>query len=280
MIIGHNINSNGDIQNAPREAKKSGAQIYQVFTVSPQQYTPKKIQDSILLNIRKYNTDNNIKCVIHGSFLLNFCREPESNIHQSGLNLLTTDLNYSVPLGAIGVVIHMGKNVDKYEPEKAFNNYVTGLKSALYKSNSSSVILLETGAGQGTEICTSIIELGKIRKAIPDNLKHRVGFCLDTCHMYAAGYNLGDPEYVDMLEKHISIYLGWDNVKLIHLNDSKDHLCSYKDRHEDICHGQIEFDGLLHFIKLANKYNVPIVLETPGEKVTYEEQMNYIRKMI
>jgi len=189
------------------------------------------------------------------------------------------DLNESVILGAIGVVIHMGHNTTrlKITNEQAINNYIKGIKTVLAKSDKESTIIFETGAGQGDEICTSLFDLAKLRNKFTEIEKERIKFCIDTCHIYSAGYDVGNPYYVKMLENLIGTLLGWNNVIAIHLNDSECSLNCRKDRHADIGKGRIDMDGLMEFIKICINKKIPMFLETPCSLLSSTKQIQLIK---
>jgi len=287
MILGHNINSSCGFINTINIAIETGAKICQVFLGSPQSFKVKRKPVKELIYVRDQARDNDIQIVVHANFMLNYCNPVDSFIHKSAIKVLVADLEDSIILGAIGVVIHMGKNVVKLNisEEEALSNYVLGVKSVLEHSSKESTIILETGAGQGTEICTSIVDLGMLRSMFTYKEQERLKFCIDTCHIFSAGYDLSNPRYVRFLDAHIEENLGWDNVVVIHLNDSKQPLDCHKDRHADIGKGCIELDGLMEFIRLCFDKNIPLVLETPVEEhngviFTFEEQMEMINCLL
>lgn len=286
-MIGHVVlTSNGiSITDCAKYGEESGAEVIQIFINSPQSFRANR-DSSELEKLCIDAEKRNIKILVHGNFMLNFCNPLESYIYKNACTILIKELNQSVLLNAIGVVIHMGKNVKKINitDEEATNRYINGLKYCLDNSNKQSILILETGAGVGTEICTDIHSLGDIKHELRE-YGDRVKFCIDTCHIFAAGYNIGEPEYVKFLDKYIQNTLNWDNVVAVHFNDSKTPLNSRKDRHADIGKGYINFDGLIEFAKLCKKYKIPTILETPSEvhdkkKFTYFEQMNIIKKNI
>lgn len=286
MIIGHNIFTKYGFVSTVDYAHKTGANVYQIFLRSPQSLKGKRRNSKELLEIKKKATKYNIKILVHGSYMLNFCNPKNSYIYKEAVKILSEDLNDAHTMGAIGVVIHMGHNVERLNitNEQAKKNYIAGIEEALKKSHTSSILILETGAGQGNEICTSIDELGQLRECIDKNYRHRVKFCIDTCHIYASGYDVGNINYISMLVLHIENTLKWENVYAIHLNDSKDHLNSRKDRHADIGKGKINLHGLIEFSSICAYYNIPIVLEVPCEtydnkKYHYTEQIQLIRDM-
>ena len=176
----------------------------------------------------------------------------------------------------------MGKNVKNLNltEDEAISNYVKGIKTALKKSDKNSTIILETGAGVGTEVCTSIFGLSKLYNNFSENEKKRLKFCIDTCHIFAYGYHIGDLDFVDVFCNLIDEFLKWENVACIHLNDSKDKVNSKLDNHADIGKGNIKVDGLKKFVQICAKYNVPIVLETPCESLSKKEQVTLIKSWL
>ena len=250
-----------------------------MFLRSPQSFKQKRRSNEDLEIVRKKALHNNIKILIHANYMLNFCNP---TLHKKACKVLIEDLEDSIKLNAIGVVVHMGHNTKKLKitNEEAINNYVNGIKNVLKNSPKNSVIVFETGAGQGNETCTDIIELGNLRKRFTKDEQKRIKFCIDTCHVFSAGYNLGDKNYVKVFDMLIENYLGWDNVVAIHLNDSKQPLDCHKDRHEDIGKGYINFDGLIEFVKICVKNNVPMILETPKSQISHIEQMKMIRDAV
>ena len=139
------------------------------------------------------------------------------------------------------------------------------------------MILIETGAGQGTQICTTIKEIAKFYKKfnkLPKDYRDRIGLCFDTCHMFASGYDLTTPDKIDQLINQWDELIGWENVKLIHLNDSKNPLGSKVDRHASIGSGQIGKEGLGYFYQQMYLRKIPVVLETPSEK--HKQELNYL----
>jgi len=284
MYIGSNVRltyCNG-IEGIIDEAKKESSNFIQIFFKSPQSSKGPRNKKELLLEMKNKLIQNNIKIVIHASYMLNFCNPSNTFIYKNAIKLLVADLEDSVYIGAIGVVVHMGKNVKKLNltEEEAIINYVNGIKEVLLKSPKESIIILETGAGQGTEICTSIFKLGLLLKRFNKEEQKRIKFCLDTCHMYSAGYFLSSPKYVDNFIRHINVCLGWSNVICIHLNDSKTKVNSRLDRHEDIGYGKINLQGLVKFIDYCLKKNIPIVLETPAKNISYKKQIDKIKLLV
>lgn len=280
-FIGHNLNISHGFLSTVDYAKTLNGNFIQIFLSNPQKYGGKRRTDNELQLLNKKLKDNNMKMVIHASYKLNFCNPIDSYIHKAAIVDLVNDLNDSVKIGAIGVVVHMGKNVKDLNltTEEAIINYVKGIKNVLKKTKDSTIIL-ETGAGVGSEICTSTIQLGNLYRRFNNNERNRIKFCIDTCHVFAAGYNIGDVDFVDVYDDLIDSCLGWENVACIHLNDSKCQVNTKKDNHADLGKGCISVNGLKKFIKICVNKNIPVVLETPCEEITKKDQIKMVRNWI
>ena len=218
-----------------------------------------------LLKLGQKLKKNKIKVVLHSCMMYNFCNEIVSHGYKSAVWFLCNDMVDNNIIGGLGVVVHMGKRKDMNE-DKAIKIYVSGIKECLKKTPGN--IILETGAGCGTEICTSLEKLGELRQMFSNQERKRIKFCIDTCHIYSYMYDIGYPKFSQHMDAHISRTLGWNNVALIHLNDSKEPLCSQKDRHADIGTGYINIDGLIEFVKICESHKIPMVLETRQEANT------------
>jgi deoxyribonuclease IV len=282
MKLGHNIMTEKGYVSVADRALETSADIYQIFYRPPQSYTSYHRPDNETLELAEKNKEYNKKMVIHGSYLINLCQDPTDYRHYKGINILVEDLDVSVILNAIGVIIHMGNDTEGKGQKVSKANYISGIKEALKRSDPKSILILETGAGVGNEVSSSIEELGQIRLGLTSDEQKRVKFCLDTCHMFAFGYKLHMPDVVDIINHDIERYLGWNNVAVVHLNDSEDKCNSHKDNHADIGKGYIKIDGLMKFVHLCVIHKVPMLLETPthyynNERFTVEKQMHLIR---
>lgn len=292
LMLGANIYINYGFKTTPKYARSIGCDFFQIFLRNPRSYAPNPRDEQSLKDFKKRLKKYTKGCVVHSSYSINLARPTNMYQHFKGVEVLVEDLNHSVKIGAIGAIIHMGKNVkDKKRPndwitdEEAFSNYVKGVESALRKSDKRSVIILETGAGCGTEICTKLEKLASIRDRIDKKYRHRIKYCIDTCHIFSAGYPIHSLDYVDFLSMGIDMVLGWENIAVIHLNDSKVRCGSKVDSHADIGKGYIGEEPLIKFIKICKKHSVPIVLETPcdeydGERFTHKEQIKIIRERL
>lgn len=175
-IVGHNISiSNNGLVSSADYAEELDAGVYQIFLSSPQDYKLSYHPQSKLNELKNKLIEKNIKIVVHANYMLNFCNPVDDKKHIDAIKLLVSDLNDSVVFNSIGVIIHMGKKLTMSE-DVAINNYVLGIKNALNKSHKDSVIIFETGAGVGTEVCTSITDLGKLYKRFTKDEKKDLNF--------------------------------------------------------------------------------------------------------
>jgi deoxyribonuclease-4 len=282
MILGCNIYSNNSIIDCVNDGYYNNANIIQIYFRPPSQFYVTKIKDNILEDINKQLLKKQIKIVIHGSFIINFCRPLNDKITRNAIKLLVADMINSVKVNALGVIIHMGKNVKdlKISNDIALQNYINNIKIILKLTPSRSTLILETGAGQGNEIATSIYELSKIRESLSYEEQKRVKYCLDTCHMYSGGYNFSSKFLMKHFETYIDIMLGWKNIVVIHLNDSKTKFNSRVDRHADIGKGMIRQSSLMKAVEIFIKKGIPMVLETPEDTSPHKNQIENIHKYV
>ena len=271
MKIGYNMSTVINKESL-KKAENDGCNFIQIFTGDPGKfiYNAKPIINQHLINWKG-------GIVIHGNFLINLCRPSIDKIAKNSIYLLKKDLEIATKINAIGVIIHMGKDTAKLGYQKALDIYINNLNIILRESEKG-IIILETGAGVGTEVGTRLNELGKIRDKVID--KERIKFCIDTCHIFAAGYDLSDDIIVDSLENYIENTLGWNNIITLHCNDSKNCMCSKKDYHADITDGIISKENIGSFMKFINmfkKRDIPIILETPADSVELSTQIDFIK---
>lgn len=263
--------------------KCDGGNCGQFFTRSPQTFKTIEFKEEDWIEIKNSININKVNFVIHSSFLINFCKN-SSNIDYA-YKLIIEDMKICSYLNCVGVIIHMGKNTDNIEYNDAFLNYVKNIKNILHKTKfipNSPKLILETGAGQGKEVASDLSELGRLRKSLTDEEMKRVGFCIDTCHIFTAGYDLSNEKFVSSLENYIELSLGWSNVLIIHLNDSKSKINQKVDRHADLSYGEItktykKKQGLIKFIKICKNKNIPLILETPCDNASFSSQIALVK---
>ena len=264
-LIGIHINSNiDDIINQAKNVLKYKGAIVQLFTKS----TSKKAK-LIYNDFKLFINKNNMKCVIHASYTINIAQN--WNYHSWWLKQFMMEIKNAELIGAFGIVIHLGKQLEMTN-EEALNNMYTSLLYVHSETQHINVkIFIETSTGQGSEMCYDIEKLSHFFKKFSDNknknISERFGICLDTCHIFSAGYDISNKkkvkEYLSLFDKLIGLHF----IKLIHLNDSQRELGSHIDRHANIGSGFIGKESLLELMTFFLSLNVPIILETPEQKI-------------
>jgi deoxyribonuclease-4 len=252
-----------------------GGNCLQIFISSPVNGKISKeiinlymVQGYIIKTILK---EKNIKLFIHSPYTFNFAK---SIIHNNWFNCywitsFIKELEIADAIGAVGCVIHVGKYLN-LNIETAINNMYISLcfiieQIIIKKINS--IIILETGAGQGTELFssenTSLNNFFDFYNKFTLHQKKYIKLCVDTCHIFSAGYNISKPNLVIDFFINFQKQIGIEHLVLIHLNDSKREYNSHVDRHENIGQGKIGINGLKMFTFLSYMLNIPIILETP-----------------
>ena len=263
MYFGAHIDVSKGLLKETKRVLKFGGNMVQLFLTTPGYRKVSKKTEPELMEFKKFMKENKIKCVVHGSYILNLARDWD--YHSWWLKNLQLELQYANKIDAIGVVVHFGHQM-KLSKRKAMDNMYTSILQIINKTkNIKTKIILETSSGQGTEMCYTIEDMSKLYKRLIKikNMKERIGLCIDTCHVFAAGYDLRTKNTIDSYLKQFDKYIGLDNVSLIHMNDSKVKLGEKKDRHDNIGKGFIGYIGLRLIFKLFYKKKIPIILETP-----------------
>lgn len=262
---------------------------FQIFLRNPKSVNVLPMSEKKQKELQKmkqfFDKNKNIKCIVHSPYVLNFCHNPGSDQYEKSVNVLVHDMKDSEIGGIEYCIIHLGKNTNKLSFSDAMNNYASGLVECLKRTQGLNVkIVIETGAGQGTEVGWKIKNLGKIKDLIYEKLENkedinRIKYCIDTCHITSASYDIiNDCErVVELIEK----YIKWENVVCIHVNDNKTQIGSHVDRHADIGYGTIGEDPLKKFVRCAlnNNENIICILETPRDSIDLTTQMAWLSKV-
>ena len=259
MIIGAHVSTAGGLRNAFDRASNIGAEAIQIFASSPRAWKfnqPK--EEEVNLFKEKMEQTGIWPCYIHGSYLVNIGGDP-SQIEKS-IESLTNNMSVAGKIGAEGVIFHGGSHKGK-----GFHNIVKQasecLKRVLDNSPENVWLCLENSAGMGSHIGSSFEEMGELIHLVQnDNLK----VCLDTEHMFAAGYDLTNPDEVPQIMKRFDEEIGLSKLVAVHANDSKVELGSGVDRHENIGDGFIGIDGFKSLMNDPSFEKVPFFLEVPG----------------
>jgi deoxyribonuclease IV len=268
VLIGYHIEPDKYLKKC-NYLKSFGGNIVQFF-VSP----TRKLNE--YNDLKHYLNKNDIKTIVHASYTINCAMNWDS--YSWHLKQFINEIEIASYIGAKYIVIHIGKQLQLSEKEALNNMYL----SLLYVHNetekhSNVKILIETSSGQGSEMCYKLEDLANLYRKFNlhknDKIQKRFGICLDTCHVFSAGYNLKNKIARKMFFDKFDNLIGLNNIKLIHMNDSKVKLGTKIDRHENIGTGYIGKKALLIIAKIFIKLNVPIILETPYKNINKDLQI-------
>ncbi|MEI6811306.1 MAG: deoxyribonuclease IV [Actinomycetes bacterium] len=253
------------------------AEAIQVFASNPRGWAMPEANFEADEAFRTKAAELDIATYVHAPFLINL-GSPTVGTYENSLASTAYSLKRGAEIGALGVVIHTGSAVDVNHVAQAWKQIHEGMMPVLNSlGDDAPTLLLEPTAGQGQSLVKKLDDLTKYLEALEFHPK--VGICLDTCHVFAAGHDIsikgGMTETLDLL---VSI-AGAERIQLIHANDSKDVCGALKDRHENIGDGKIGVDPFKELLAHPAVANAPLILETPGQELEHGKEVALLKKM-
>ena len=280
MLFGAHESIAGGVFNAVILGQKAGCDTIQMFNKSSNQWRAKKLESKEIDEFfRQIELTGVTVSVSHTSYLINIA-SPDKALNQKSCDALKEELERCGVLKIPNLVMHPGSHVGSGE-ETGLNLIAANINRLFDKLPDGKVcLLLETTAGQGSNLGYTFEQLAYMIERIED--KKRIGVCLDTCHIFAAGYPVIDPKDYKKTIKQFDAIIGLDRLKIIHMNDSLKEFGSKKDRHEHIGKGHIGLDGISNFVNDKRFESVPMVLETPKEEDLAEdiENLRVLRSLV
>jgi deoxyribonuclease IV len=265
MLIGAHVSPAGGLPKAVERGVQRGCRAIQIFNQSPRQWRPTAYREEDVAVFREALAASPIDAVlIHAVYLLN-CASEDPDIRAKSLASLTHSLRVGAQLGACGVVLHPGSAKGGDVGEAVARAGAT-IREALAESEGCP-LHLENTAGAGGTLGRSVQELAALLDAATDRLSagsERLGVCLDSCHLYASGYDIRTPAGLDSLLEVLAAEIGLERVGSLHLNDSQGALGSNRDRHANVGEGELGERGCATFLAAPAFEGLPCVLETPG----------------
>jgi deoxyribonuclease IV len=262
MLIGAHVSPAGGLPKAIERGVERGCRAIQIFNQSPRAWKPTTFRDEDVAAFREAMAASPIDAVlIHAVYLLN-CASDDPDIRAKSLVSLTHSLHVGQAIGAHAVVLHPG-SAKTGDVGDAIARAGEMIGEALAGSEGCP-LHLENTAGAGGTLGRSIDELASLLEA--SGAGKRLGLCLDSCHLFASGYDIANADGMDGLVDEIAAKVGLDRVGSLHLNDSQTPLGSNRDRHANIGEGELGRDGCAAFLSAPALGGLPCVLETPGEK--------------
>lgn len=272
LNIGCHLSTSKGFKNMGKEALSIGANTFQFFTRNPRGGKAKDIDEKDINELLKIMKENNFaKILAHAPYTLNGCSADE-NTRKFATEMMADDLVRMEYLPNNLYNFHPGSHVK--QGVDVGIDYIVEMLNKVLKPEQTTTVLLETMAGKGTEIGRSFEEIAKIIDRV--ELNDHLGVCLDTCHVYDAGYDILNN--LDNVLEEFDKIIGLDRLKAIHLNDSKNPFNSHKDRHEKIGEGSLGLEGISKIINHSKLRHLPFFLETPNELDGYKAEIELLRK--
>lgn len=272
MLLGAHMSVAGGLSLAFERARSIGINTMQIFTKNQNRWEQKPTPPEEIERWFRAQAETGIGPVVsHAAYLLNL-GTPDDVLWEKSVNALIDELTRAEQLGILGVVLHPGAHMDSGE-EAGIARIVAGLDRAHaatpgYKT----LTLLETTAGQGTVLGYTFDQLKIMAERSRE--PERIGFCLDTCHIFVAGYDIRTPETYAATMAKFDRLLGLGRLKCIHFNDAKKPLGSRVDRHDHIGTGELGLSAFGFFLNDPRLVQVPMILETPKSEDMHEDVEN------
>jgi deoxyribonuclease-4 len=262
MLIGAHVSPAGGPANAVKRGEERACRSIQIFNQSPRAWRARVYSDEEVDAFHAAMKDSNVEAlVIHAVYLLN-CASEDPEIRDKSLAALKVALNSGSQLGAVGVVLHPGSAL-KSPPEEAIKRAAAVIKEALKESEKCPLLLEDTAGAGGTlgrsfEELASLIDLAGGQK--------RLGVCLDSCHLFASGYDVRTSEALAGVIDEFDRVVGCDRLGALHINDSVTELGSNRDRHANLGDGEIGVEGMIAFLSEPRFEGLPVIFEGPGRE--------------
>jgi deoxyribonuclease IV len=262
--VGFHVSIAGGISNSVNNAKKLGCTAFQIFTRNPRGWAANPISGSEVFSFKNRLLACGIErtsVVVHMPYLPNLSGPP-GQLYQRSVETLKEEIQRCELLGIPYLVVHLGSHMGRGS-KSGINQLINALSTAYDHSSSGEAVavLLENNAGYKNNVGGTLEELRLILDKL--NSSERFGLCVDTCHLFASGYDIRTTVSVNKVLEEFDSVVGFQSLKLIHLNDSKGPLGSNLDRHEHVGLGFIGTEGITAFINHPTIKALPIIMETP-----------------
>lgn len=270
MKLGAHVSIGGKLSNALDTAKSIGCETIQIFTSNPRGWNFKiRTEDEIKEFCKKQNDFNISPVYGHMIYLVNLASDNQY-IYMNSINALISGLTLANEACFKGIITHIGSHGGKGENE-GIKRVIEALKQALKSTNSKIPIILETDAGPGNHLGYNFQQIAKIINGVDSK---QIKVCIDTCHIFAAGYDIKTPNGFERVLTEFDKIVGLDRLLVIHLNDSKGDLGSKLDRHEIIGKGKIGLEIFEYIVNHPKLKHIDGIIETPDIKGFYDEKMS------
>ena len=278
MKFGAHVSISGGVFNAPQNGTDSGCNVVQIFTKNQMQWRVKALSDEDVEKFKREEERTGVEAVcVHASYLINLGGADKQKLWLSRQNFIQ-EMERVEALGIPYLVVHPGSHMGKGE-KFGIGRISESLNSVIDKcADFKLVILLESTAGQGDNLGYTFEQLAEIKSGV--EAKEKVGFCIDTCHIFAAGYELRTEEGYQETMTKLDEIIGVEDVHVFHVNDSKKEFGSRVDRHDHIGDGYIGIEAFRYLVNDTRFKDVPKIIETPGGPKKDVENLQVLRDLI
>ncbi len=276
-LLGAHMPTSKGMGKAIELGKEIGCNTVQIFTHNPRQWKGKEVTADLIQEIKDAKLKTGIEHIVsHDTYLINLCAKNEET-YQKSVNALTDELIRCSRLGIQYVISHMGAHMGRGEDE-GLKLVAETTKRILSEIPNDVYLCMETTAGQGTCLNYKFEHLAKIIE-LCDNHPQLV-VCLDTCHIFSAGYDIRDREQYEKTFESFESTIGLDKLKVIHCNDSMKPYASKLDRHEHIGEGSIGEEAFGLLVNDSRLDNKPIILETPNPEQMHQINLEKLKSLL
>lgn len=278
MYLGAHVPITGGIQNAPGNGLAIGAEAIQIFTRNQMQWRCRPLSDAERGGFREALAKSGVKVALsHGSYLVNLA-SPVPDFLAKSRECFLAEMARCHALGIPYLVFHPGAHMGRGE-EAGLDALAASLDALLDAGEGLDVMpLLEVTAGQGSSLGCTFEQI----RGVFDRVKapERLGVCLDTCHLYAAGYDIATPAGYERTFRDFDRVVGRKRLRAVHLNDSKKGLGSRVDRHARAGEGVLGLPTFRRFLNDRRFRGIPMVVETPGPLAEWKKEIALLRRLV
>jgi len=268
--IGAHVSAGGGVENAVKNAAAIGASGFALFTKNQRQWVAKPLSEKSIAKFKEFMEEHgfNADAVLpHDSYLINL-GHPELEKREKSLNAFIDEAKRVEQLGLKYLNFHPGSHLKKISEEECLDLISKNINIAI-KETESCVFVIETTAGQGSNLGYKFEHLAYIIDKVED--KSRIGVCIDTAHIFAAGYDIRTKEAYEKTMQEFDKIIGFKFLKGMHINDSKAKFASRVDRHHSLGKGEIGIDAFKFIMKDKRIDNIPLILETIEPEIWADE---------
>lgn len=276
-FIGAHVSASGGVENAPLNAKKIGANAFALFVKNQRQWNAKPLTSESINGFWQNCKSANIKpehILPHNSYLINLGHYDDEKRQQS-INAFIDEIQRVNELGLKMINFHPGSHLNALSESECLDLIVKSLDEILDKTQNVKLVI-ENTAGQGSNLGYKFEHLAYIIENVSD--ENRIGVCIDTCHAFAAGYDLRSKQAYKNSMQEFDAVVGYEYLCGMHLNDTKHELGSKKDRHESIGKGYLGIDTFKNIINDDKIGQIPLILETIDDSI-WDKEIEILRNL-